>query len=188
MFRAKFISRAVLPCEVAPAITEIAPAGIISSSPFIVYPDPTPSGLRACLCFTSFSSIGFKRLLNTVDLSFSFISGNPLSSISRALSTSPFTCKSEAVDRSLFSSLSFCSVSSLYWSLSTTFFKLSSVIPKSLIPSIEIKYFIYISLSIGAFIFNPVDTISSINKVISLSVSFPVASSILAYFCIILSR
>ena len=25
MFKAKFISRAVLPCEVAPAITEIAP-------------------------------------------------------------------------------------------------------------------------------------------------------------------
>ena len=188
MFKAKFISKAVLPCEVAPAITEIAPAGIISSSPFIVYPDPTPSGLRACLCFTSFSSIGFKRLLNTVDLSFSFISGNLLSSSSRALSPSPFACKSEAVDRSLFSSLSFCSVSSLYWSLSTTFFKLSSVIPKVLIASIDRKRFINLSLSRGSFIFNPVDTISSNNKFSSLSVIIPVSSCILAYFSIIWFR
>ena len=185
MFKAKFISKAVLPCEVAPAITEIAPAGIISSSPFIVYPDPTPSGLRACLCFTSFSSIGFKRLLNTVDLSFSFISGNLLSSSSRALSPSPFACKSEAVDRSLFSSLSFCSVSSLYWSLSTTFFKLSSVIPKGLSSFRERE--IYLSLSIGFFIFNPVDTISSINRSSSLSFIVPVVSFILRYLDIIWS-
>jgi len=185
MFRAKFISRAVLPCEVAPAITEIAPAGIISSSPFIVYPDPTPSGLRACLCFTSFSSIGFKRLLNTVDLSFSFISGNLLSSSSRALSPSPFACKSEAVKRSLFSSLSFCSVSSLYWSLFIVIDIISSVIPKGLRYSRERE--LYLPLSIGFFIFNPVDTTSSINKSSSLFVSVPVASFILRYLDIIWS-
>ena len=188
MFKAKFISRAVLPCEVAPAITEIAPAGIISSSLSslsILYPDPTPSGLTACLCFTSFSSIGFKRSLNRVPLSLSFISGNLLSSSSRASFVCPLPCRSEAVDRILFSSLSFCSLSSLYCSLSITVFKISSVIPKGFRSSRERE--IYLLLSIGSFIFNPVVITSSINKSSSLSLIVPVASFILRYLDIIWS-
>ena len=173
MLRAVFISSVVLPCEVGAQKTLIAPEGSSSSSPPIVYPDFKLSGLSINLCISSFSFTGISKLLNSVALSWSFISFTLLSSKSKAVTVSPLSCSSLALPKSLVKSLSLTARSRVEVNLSTVIERLSSVIPSSLIASREVNSFLYWSLSIGLGISEANSTTSSRRLSVSLLYSVP---------------
>lgn len=150
MLRAKFIRNVVLPCEVGAVNTLIAPEGINRVSPPKLYPECKLSGLLDSLSFISSSVVVLSIWLNSVVLSCSFTSFTLFSNRSKALSVSPFCWSLDTSKRRLLNSLFCSSLSLVEVSLSTVIDKLSSVIPKSLIPSKEVNLFLNLSLSVGS--------------------------------------